>query len=119
MKLPIGPRDYYEEYPSGDHHPGDIWTDLPVHGALKPSRSTSIVITPACDLLNRKVETLTYLPVVSVRDYLASRSHLQEILKATAGQLEVLHVGRRLDDRLDEALPRKEELRAIQDALAK
>ena len=76
VKLPVGSSDYYELYPSADHQSGDIWTDLPTHGVLCAARLPCVVITPACDLMNRKVETLTYLPIVSVGTYLASGSQL-------------------------------------------
>jgi hypothetical protein len=94
VRLPIGPSDYYEQFPSADHQSGDIWANLPSHGVLGAARLACVVITPACDLVNRKVETLTYLPIVSVCAYLASRSHLPEILRATNGQLEASGIAR-------------------------
>jgi hypothetical protein len=47
-----------------------------------------VVITPACDLVNRKVETLTYLPIAPVISYLASRSSLHDLIRVTEGQLQ-------------------------------
>lgn len=48
---------------------------------------TGIVITPACDLENRKVETITYLPVISVLQYLTSACSLRDVVRTTEGQL--------------------------------
>ncbi len=59
-------RTYYELTPPGDHATGDIWSDLPTHGLLKLERCAALIIPPACDLANNKVDTLTYLPVVPV-----------------------------------------------------
>jgi len=112
MKLPVGPSDYYELIPSADHQSGDIWTDLPTHGVLGAARLPCVVITPACDLVNRKVETLTYLPIVPVGAYLASRSHLLEILRAINGQLQTAGVPVGLSQDRSGSLPRPEDLSA-------
>ncbi len=117
MRLPIGASDYYELYPSNEHESGDIWAALPTHGVLSAPRLPAVVITPACDLLNRKVETLTYLPIISVRAYLASRSHLPEILRATNGQLEASGCPRFVDECQSGSLPRAEDLLAVRDKL--
>ncbi|MCK8504224.1 hypothetical protein [Myxococcus fulvus] len=63
---------YYDLLPTLEHRPGDIWSDLPTHGILRLSTAAGLVITPACDLQNRKVETITYLPVVSTHQFFAS-----------------------------------------------
>lgn len=61
---------YYDRFPSRLHLPGDIWQGLPTHGILPQPSCCGIIITPACDLSNRKVDTLTYLPVIPVGIYL-------------------------------------------------
>lgn len=62
-----------------DHRPGDIWTNLPTNGLLKHQYCGGIVITPACDLANRKVETLTYLPIVPIEAWLSMRGFYREM----------------------------------------
>lgn len=69
---PLTGADFYDTLPPPNHRTGDIWINLPTFGMLNRETATGIVITPACDLANRKTETITYLPVVSVSDYLAS-----------------------------------------------
>ncbi len=118
MKLPIGPSDYYELLPSADHQSGDIWAHLPTHGVLGAARLSCVVITPACDLVNRKVETLTYLPIVPVGAYLASRSHLPEILRAIDGQLQTAGVSLGLRQDRSASLPRLEDLSTARDLLS-
>jgi len=72
----VGVRDYYELDPPLEHAPGDIWSDLPTFGVLPADRTAGLVITPACDLSNRKVETITYLPVITVRQFGCSSTGL-------------------------------------------
>lgn len=81
------PPDYYEQFPPSLHQPGDIWHGLPTHGVLPRLTSPALVITPACDLANRKVESITYVPIVGIREFLGSRSFLPELIRATEGQL--------------------------------
>ena len=87
MTLPIGPADYYELLPGLDQYPGDIWCDLPTLGVLAQKAITGIVVTPACDLTNHKAETITYLPVISVRRFVSSISFLPVLKRALSGQL--------------------------------
>jgi hypothetical protein len=89
MTLPVGASQYYDSLPSRDHESGDVWSGLPTFGVLPDASVAGVIITPACDLAHRKVETLTYLPVVAVGDYVCSRSFLPEILRAIDGQLKV------------------------------
>jgi hypothetical protein len=53
---------------------------------------TGIVITPACDLQNCKAETITYLPIVSVRQAFVLRGFLPEVVRAINGQARVLGI---------------------------
>jgi hypothetical protein len=86
-KMPDKPkltaRDYYEFTPSLNHAPGDIWSDLSTYGMLSPTHASGLVITPACDLANRKVETVTYLPVIPVRAYVTTAAFLPELVRET------------------------------------
>jgi len=81
-------QDYYDLSPSSGNSQGDIWVDLPTHGLLGPNAVTGIVITPACDLANSKVETITYLPVVPVCRFFSMPVAIPELRSATEGQLK-------------------------------
>lgn len=88
--MPLKPKvtssDYYESLPSPIFRAGDIWRDLPLFGLLGRTHGTGVVITPACDLSNRKAETVTYLPVLPVTDYLCSMSLLPDAMRVLKGQ---------------------------------
>lgn len=85
-------KDYYDYYPSGLHATGDIWRNLPAFGLLDLQSVTGIVITPACDLAQRKCETVTYLPIVSIEDYVSMPAFYMETWKAAAELLERLQI---------------------------
>src|SRR4051812_33762870 len=87
MMLPAGVSERYDLFPSTEHMPGDIWLNLPTGGLVRGATACGIVISPACDLANCKAETITFLPVISVKEYLGSgcmvlelRSALNELL---------------------------------------
>jgi hypothetical protein len=88
MKTPINSSDYYDSFPSNEHAPGDVWAHFPTFGVLPFARCSAVVLTPACDLANRKVESLTYVPAIPVLQYLASRDALAELLRTVEGQLQ-------------------------------
>lgn len=71
-EAPLTANAYYETLPIADHRTGDIWSGLPTFGNLGRRNASGLVITPACDLANRKCETITYLPIISADDYLGS-----------------------------------------------
>jgi hypothetical protein len=81
---PLNTKDYYST-PSLKHSTGDIWRELPTFGLLKGKACSGLIITPACDLANHKVETITYLPIIGVDEYLTSRSFYQKILSKIIG----------------------------------
>src|SRR5438105_2178746 len=85
-------RDYYDRNPSLDHVPGDIWSDLPTFGLLRAPTAHGLVITPACDLANRKVETITYLPILPISAYLTTAGFLPDVARGVNGQLEAAGV---------------------------
>jgi hypothetical protein len=95
--LPVLPTDYYDFLPGADHVPGDIWSDLPTFGIIARPHVTGLVITPACDLSNRKVETITYLPVIPVSAYFMSIAFLPELKRNLEGQLQASGLGGLLD----------------------
>jgi len=88
QKLGLKPQDYYDMTPTIENNPGDIWSDLPTFGILGDTPLTGIVITPACDLSNRKVETIAYLPVIPVRAYFSTPAFMPDIFRAIEGQLQ-------------------------------
>lgn len=86
-RLGIKVRDYYDPHPSSANSAGDIWTGLPFHGFLGTNTLPGIVVTPACDLMNRKVGTLTYLPIIPIRSYFSTSSYLPEIYRLIESNL--------------------------------
>jgi len=78
----------YNFGPDGDHSTGDIWRDLPTHGLLQGAHASGLIVTPACDLSNRKVETITYLPIVSIRQWLVSPAFAAEVAGSIGSQLK-------------------------------
>lgn len=74
---PLG--KYYDTLPTSQHCTGDIWSCMPTYGLLKQSLLPGIVITPACDLANEKVETISYLPIIPIKTYLTSSAFWFEV----------------------------------------
>jgi hypothetical protein len=69
---PLTGASFYDSLPPPNHRTGDIWRGLPTFGMLNCKTISGIVLTPACDLANRKTETITYLPIISASEYLVS-----------------------------------------------
>jgi hypothetical protein len=92
--LPVGAKDYYEFFPTVSHRAGDIWSDLPTLGMLSISHAPGLVITPACDLQNNKVESITYLPIVSIRQAFCLRGFFPEVRRVLDAQLSALGLQR-------------------------
>jgi hypothetical protein len=91
----ISARSYYDYFPPSPHAPGDIWMHLPTHGLLRRERACALVVTPSCDLSNRKVNTITYLPIISFLDWVSSRDFLAEVvstMSSLADQLSPLSI---------------------------
>lgn len=118
MSTPLSAVDYYDQFPSAEHHPGDIWVDMPTFGVLPQISLPGIVLTPACDLSNRKVESITYLPILPVSSYLTSRSVLPEIKKVVEGQLTAASLGGVLDSPGGYEWPERKDLAATVDLVA-
>ena len=90
--LRISARDYYDFFPPLGNYAGDILSGLPTNGLLGNTPLPGILVTPACDLANRKVETATYLPIISILAYFATPAFLPEIMQEVDGQLNVLQL---------------------------
>ncbi|MFG0841483.1 hypothetical protein [Pseudomonas sp. FYR_5] len=88
IALKIEARDFYRDMPSLDHETGDIWHHLPGFGLPHDITTTAIVISPACDLSQKKSETATFIPIVSIRDYLYSKSFYSEIWNEFSSRLK-------------------------------
>lgn len=84
----IEARDFYKNMPSLDHETGDIWHNLPGFGLPNNVTTTGIVISPACDLSQKKTETATVIPIVSIHDYLYSKSFYSEIWNELSNRLK-------------------------------
>src|SRR5438105_13133644 len=84
--------DYYESLPHPGFGAGDLWQDLPTFGLLGRSHAMGIVITPACDLANRKAETITYLPVIPIPDYLNGMALVPDLVRTIRGQAQAAEV---------------------------
>ena len=93
----ISAKHYYDYLPELPHKCGDIWSSLPTNGLLGQSPSSGIVITPACDLANRKAETIIYLPIISVTDYFVTPGALPDLKERMAGLFQAA----RLTDPVD------------------
>ena len=93
MPTPLSAADYYDFFPASSHNPGDIWIGMPTFGIIPKSHVPGLVVTPACDLSNRKVETITYVPILPVAEYMVSRSAMPDIKRAIRGQLEAAGLG--------------------------
>jgi len=61
---------YYNGLPAGRHQTGDIWTEIPNNGLLPLQRTSAMLITPACDLQNRKSDTFVFVPIVPLHSAL-------------------------------------------------
>lgn len=69
---PLRAANYYDNLPPADHRTGDIWRALPTFDLLSLTTVSGVIITPACDLANCKCETVTYLPIIPVTEFLLS-----------------------------------------------
>ena len=87
----------YDRTPSLGHRAGDIWSGLPLHGMLGLNLVTGIVITPDCDLTNRKAETITYLPVLPLKRYFSTPAIIPMVVRVLRGQLEAAKIEVRFD----------------------
>lgn len=88
----ISEYSYYDLMPKIDLEIGDIWHNLPTFGNLGIDHLTGIVITPSCDLSNCKVETITYLPILSINGYFSSRGFAAEYVRIIRNQASCANI---------------------------
>jgi hypothetical protein len=91
----VDPTDYYDSLPPNLHRTGDIWKHLPHFDSVYPRPTSGLVVTPACDLAQRKVETATFLPILTVTEYLNSPGFFFELwleITVTLQKLGLTHL---------------------------
>lgn len=98
-------QDYYDLHPDITHRSGDIWRGLPSGLLLGTKPIRGIVITPACDLINRKVETITYIPILSIAEFFSTAGPFSEVANAICGQHQVLFPKAPLRNNRDTDIP--------------
>jgi len=81
-------QDYYDTLPAHGNSPGDIWCNFPTHGLLGTSPTPGIIISPACDLKQRKVDSAVYLPIIPIRKYFSTTAVLRDVRVSIEGQLQ-------------------------------
>lgn len=84
----LSSRRYYDLLPPEAHACGDIWKGLPSAGLLGSAPIAGLVVTPACDLSERKAETITYLPIIPARAYFSTLGALPELHRRVQGNLK-------------------------------
>lgn len=89
----IETKDFYKSLPSLDHETGDIWSGLPTFGIFEGTAISAVAITPACDLSQKKTETITFLPIIAIGEYLYCKSFLQEVWKEISQKLPAIGFG--------------------------
>jgi hypothetical protein len=81
---------YYKDLPDNQHRTGDIWAGFPGFD-LFPKHAggvPAIIITPACDLSQSKTHTITYLPILTVRELLSTDVGYSLVRPAVQGMLK-------------------------------
>jgi hypothetical protein len=116
--VPLKPSDYYDTHPLPDHRTGDIWRDLPAFGLEGREVVTGLVVTPACDLANRKCNAVTYLPVIPLREYLGSSQFRYECWQEVAPLLSKSELYAALTPPERFQLPRHGDVEPIVESLA-
>jgi hypothetical protein len=112
MEHPISETDLYDLHPSLEYNTGDIWTDLPTFGALPHPFVPGLVITPACDLANWQVDTITYLPIVPASTFFCTRTSLHKIKDEVTRQLKLILPASSLDMPPGSILPLVDDIKA-------
>jgi hypothetical protein len=78
----ISSKYYYDFLPASDHQCGDIWSGIDTFGLLGSDPVSAIVVTPACDLEQKKTETVTVLPILPIRQYFSTTAALPEVRRS-------------------------------------
>ncbi|MBJ9144283.1 hypothetical protein I5476_09485 [Citrobacter braakii] len=97
----IEAKDFYQNLPSIDHETGDIWLSLPCWGVAKLDQCSGVVITPACDLSQKKAETVLILPVIPISDYLVSKAFFYDVWTELSSKIKNAGGNVDLDSRFD------------------
>jgi hypothetical protein len=89
----IEPKDFYKNLPQIKHETGDIWRGIPSFGLLSDEFIRALVITPACDLEQKKSETVTVLPIITISDFFYSKCFYSEIWSEFSNPLTEFGIG--------------------------
>jgi hypothetical protein len=103
----LNSRRYYDLLPPATHSCGDIWRGLPSFGLLGSAPINGLVVTPACDLSQRKAETITYLPIIPVRAYFSTLGVLPDTHRRIQNNLKTGQLSLELPWNADSFLPPK------------
>lgn len=103
----LNSRRYYDLLPPQTHACGDIWSGLPSFGLLGCTPIKGLVVTPACDLSQRKADTITYLPIIPVRAYFSTLGSLPETHRRTQSSLKAGRIPLELPWSADSFVPPK------------
>lgn len=83
-------RSYYNTLPPLGHSCGDVWRNMPSFGILGDTTCSGLVITPACDLSWYKSDTLTYLPIISIRSFFSTDAAIPAVLEKVKQNIDIL-----------------------------
>lgn len=86
-------KTHYSTDPSVKDQAGDIWKGMVPEFRWWSTQSSAIVITPACDLANNKCDWVSFVPVVSLREWFVGRSFFRDVvlqLKEAAALLQLM-----------------------------
>jgi hypothetical protein len=97
----IDAKDFYKSLPSIGHETGDIWLHLPCWGVANQDNCSGIVITPACDLSQKKAETALILPIISINNYLLSKAFFFDVWTELGPKIKNAGADVTLDSRFD------------------
>lgn len=114
----VGPRQYYDLSPKLQHGAGDIWTNLSSLGALRIPSVSGIIITPACDLANDKTESITFLPILSLPDFVSTLAFLPDTRRDLNGQLQAIDAKLSLDSDRRFEMPHEDVLSYLEQAVS-
>lgn len=97
----IDAKDFYINIPSVSNETGDIWLSLPSWGISRLDESSGIVITPACDLSQKKVETVMIIPIISISNYFLSKAFFFDIWTEVGSKIKSAGGNLNLDSRFE------------------
>lgn len=95
----ITEKSFYALTPDGYHATGDIWMRMPSLGLLKQPFVSGLIVTPACDLANCKTETITYVPIIPISEFLLMPEFVADIVRQLVECLGNLGLRDRVDQK--------------------